>query len=96
MQLHHNRTVGKRVHTMLTNEQVEQHLKESGSFEIVRVSGDGYHYQITLVSEIFKTQSRVARQQWVYALLNEYITAGSLHALTMHTWTPDEWGSAHG
>ncbi|WP_028388469.1 BolA family protein [Legionella fairfieldensis] len=81
---------------MISNEELEQHLVESGEVEFVQVKGDGYHYQLTIVSDIFLGKSKVARQQWVYAKLKNFITTGSLHALSMKTWTKEEWEKNHG
>ncbi len=81
---------------MLSHEQIEQRIREAGGVEYVHVKGDGYHYQLTIVSDVFIGQSKVARQQWVYAQLKAYITTGSLHALSMKTWTKTEWEKQHG
>lgn len=76
---------------MLTNEQLEKELSLNAQIQYVKVAGDGYHYNLIVVSDAFLGKSKVARQQWVYACLKEYITTGSLHALTMQTHTKDEW-----
>lgn len=81
---------------MLSNEEVAQRFKEIDEVEHVQVEGDGYQYQITIVSDIFLAKSKVARQQWVYAQVKDWITTGMLHALTMKTWTKEEWGKQHG
>lgn len=80
----------------ISNEQLEQELQQCPDVVHVKVEGDGYHYQLTLVSDQFKGKTKVARQQWVYAQLKHYITAGRLHALSMTTWTIDEWEKQHG
>lgn len=81
---------------MITNEQIEQHLRECSEIQQAFVSGDGYHYQITVISNHFIGQSKVARQRWVYSKLKHYITEGSLHALSMTTLTNEEWEKNHG
>lgn len=81
---------------MITNEQIEQQLSQCAGVEYVSVTGDGYHYHLIIVTDAFVGKSKVARQQWVYALLKEYITAGQLHALSMKTWTKDEWEKERG
>lgn len=81
---------------MISNEQLEEYLRGQVEVEHVQVTGDGYHYQLTIVSDAFLGKSKVVRQQWVYSLLKDYITTGSLHALTMKTWTKDEWEKQHG
>lgn len=81
---------------MIDNSQVESRLMAAGGVEYAQVAGDGYHYQLTVVSDVFLGKSKVARQQWVYAQLNDLITSGSLHALTMKTYTKQEWEKQHG
>jgi acid stress-induced BolA-like protein IbaG/YrbA len=81
---------------MIANEDIERHLRAAGEVEYVQVTGDGYHYQLTIVSDAFLGKAKVARQQWVYARLRDYITTGSLHALSMKTWTKAEWEKEHG
>lgn len=81
---------------MLSNEEIEQRLKGIDEVFYVKVEGDGYQYQITIVSDLFLEKSKVARQQWVYAQLKEYITSGRLHAISMKTWTKEEWGTQNG
>lgn len=81
---------------MLSNETIEQRFKAIDGVEYVEVVGDGYQYQLTIVSDIFVDLSKVARQKWVYAQLHDVITTGTLHALTMKTWTKEEWGQHNG
>ncbi|KGP62520.1 BolA family transcriptional regulator [Legionella norrlandica] len=81
---------------MLSNEEIEQRLKENDNVFYVKVEGDGYQYQVTIVTDLFLNKSKVARQQWVYAQLKDFITTGRLHAISMKTWTKEEWGRQHG
>ena len=76
---------------MIGNEELKRDLVAMGEIDYVQVEGDGYHYDLTIVSDAFLGKSRVARQQWVYARLNDYITSGRLHAVNMKTWTKIEW-----
>ncbi|WP_133128224.1 BolA family protein [Legionella nagasakiensis] len=81
---------------MISNEQLEQCLLATGEVDYVQAKGDGYHYQLTIISDVFLGKSKVARQQWVYSQLKDYITTGHLHALSMKTWTKKEWEKQHG
>ena len=81
---------------MLSNKELEHRLLSLDGVEYVQVSGDGYHYQLIIVSDVFLGKSKVARQQWVYAQLKNDITTGSLHALSMQTWTKNEWEKQRG
>lgn len=47
------------------------------------------HFSITIVSDAFIGQSRVARQRLVYQTLAEEL-ATCIHALSLMTLTPDE------
>ncbi|USQ13197.1 MULTISPECIES: BolA family protein [Legionella] len=81
---------------MVSNEEIEQKLRSTNEVFFVKVDGDGYQYKVTVVSDVFLNKSKVARQQWVYAQLKELITTGKLHAISMETWTQEEWGRQHG
>ncbi len=56
----------------------------------VTVEGDGYKYQATITSEAFQDLNTMKRHQLVYAALNDAITSGELHALTIKAYTPGE------
>jgi BolA protein len=48
------------------------------------------HFKVTLVSEQFATQSLIARHRLVNKALSALLAQG-IHALALHTLTPDEW-----
>jgi BolA protein len=52
-------------------------------------SGGETHFAVTVVSEAFTGQSRVARQRIVYQTLAEEL-ASRVHALSLTTLTPSE------
>ena len=81
---------------MISNQELEQRFANYSDIEFVRVEGDGYHYQLTIVSEAFLGKSKVARQQWVYGRIQDVITSGNLHALSMKTFTREEWEKHNG
>lgn len=60
----------------------------------VTVSGDGSHFDAIVVGDIFEGKTLLAKQKLVYATVNEYITSGQLHALSIKTYTPAEWEKA--
>ncbi|MGE6791190.1 BolA family protein [Pseudomonas guineae] len=47
------------------------------------------HYKAVIVSEQFAGLNAVKRHQKAYASLGELM--GQIHALALHTYTPDEW-----
>lgn len=48
------------------------------------------HFKVTLVSEQFEGERLLARHRKVNQILATEL-AGSIHALALHTYTPDEW-----
>jgi acid stress-induced BolA-like protein IbaG/YrbA len=67
--------------------QVESHLPDSQ----VQVGIDGSHVSLVVVSPAFEGLSAVKKQQLVYAALSDSIASGSIHAVHMKTFTPQEW-----
>ena len=52
---------------------------------------DGRDLVVLVVSESFRCKSGPARQQLVNAVLADAIRSGTLHSVSMRTWTPEEW-----
>jgi BolA protein len=48
------------------------------------------HFNVTVVSEQFQGKMLVARHRMVNQVLAEELS-GKIHALALHTFTPDEW-----
>lgn len=73
-------------HLSLDNES----HKHAGYFE-----GKESHFKLVVVSQAFTTKRLVARHQMIYALAQPLMTAngGTVHALAIHTYTPDEWAA---
>lgn len=57
----------------------------------VTVETDGYQYQVTAIGEVFDGLSPVKKQQLIYSCLNDYIIDGTIHAVTIKTFTPKQW-----
>ncbi len=53
------------------------------------------HFKLTVVSNAFAGQRQVQRHQQVYGVLKE-VMQNPVHALALHTFTPDEWSVAIG
>ncbi|WP_028115748.1 BolA family protein [Ferrimonas senticii] len=71
--------------------EIQQRLEQAMATTEIKVSAEGTHYKIVIVSDAFDGQSKVKRQQAVYAPLMDKITDGTLHALTIKAFTPAEW-----
>lgn len=67
----------------------ESHM-HAGHFE-----GKESHFKLVIVSQAFDGIRLAARHQKIYAAVAPYLTAngGTVHALAIHAYTPDEWAS---
>ena len=59
----------------------------------VEVAGEGSHFDILVIGEVFADLRPVQKQQLVYGVLSEQIADGSIHAVNIRTFTPTEWQS---
>jgi acid stress-induced BolA-like protein IbaG/YrbA len=57
------------------------------------VSGDGSHFDATVISGEFSGKSTVKKHQLVFATLGDNIASGAIHALNINAYTPEEWES---
>ncbi len=62
----------------------------------VAVEGEGSSFTPVVVSEAFQGLSLVRRQQLVLAAVKDWLATGVLHAISMKTYTPEEWGKNSG
>jgi acid stress-induced BolA-like protein IbaG/YrbA len=47
--------------------------------------------EAVVISPEFSGKSRIQKQQLVYATLGDTIANGTLHAISIKTFTPEEW-----
>ncbi len=77
----------------MQTEAIKQLIEENLVGSQAQVEGDGSHFQAVVVSDSFATQRTVQRQQSILNILQPYISDGSLHAISLKTYTPQEWAS---
>lgn len=75
----------------MQTEEIEQLIQAGMITELVRVKGDGRHFTAVVVSPAFADKSRLDRQRLVFAALKQALASERLHAITLKTYTPDEW-----
>ncbi|MBV4367065.1 BolA family iron metabolism protein IbaG [Erwinia sp. BNK-24-b] len=71
--------------------EIQAVLMEALPLQEAIVTGDGSHFQVIAVGELFGELSRVKKQQAVYAPLMAYLADNRIHALSIKTYTPEEW-----
>ncbi len=62
----------------------------------VQVRGEGANYDITVIGDLFEGLRPVRKQQLVYAALSDRIADGSIHAVNIRTFTPEQWREQSG
>jgi acid stress-induced BolA-like protein IbaG/YrbA len=72
-------------------EEIEQIIESNLEGSKATVTADGNKYEATIISDAFEGLSLVKKHQLVYALLNEHIASGVIHALSIKAYTPAEW-----
>lgn len=72
-------------------EQIKTLLLEQLNLDDVIVKSDGSHFQITAIGACFDGLSRVKQQQLIYKPLSANIADGSMHAVSIKTYTPEAW-----
>ena len=77
---------------MLKPEDVKRQIQDNLHCEFVDVRGDGQHFEAVIVSAAFRGMSRVQQHQIVYRALGDGMREG-IHALSMKTYSPEEWTS---
>ena len=79
---------------------IEQQLGDLLTPEYLEVVNESYmhsvppnsetHFKVVVVSPQFEGMRKVARHQKVYGALQAQLD-GPVHALALHTYSPDEW-----
>ncbi len=70
---------------------IEALLKEKLDIDEAYAKTDGSHVEVIVVGSVFENMSRVKKQQMIYGPLNPSIADGSIHAVSIKTFTPEEW-----
>lgn len=75
----------------MDNQEIEALLKQQLDLAEVHVTSDGSHFQIIAVSDKFDDMSRVKKQQFIYAPIKDKIADGSMHAISIKTFSEKQW-----
>ena len=72
-------------------EEIKRMIEDALPGSSARVTGDGSHFDATVISEEFAGKTTVRRHQLVFGALGEQIASGAVHALNINAYTPQEW-----
>ncbi|MCH8846963.1 MAG: BolA/IbaG family iron-sulfur metabolism protein [Proteobacteria bacterium] len=72
-------------------EEIKDKIEQGISGCEVFVDGDGRHFQVIVVSDAFSGKNMVQQHQLVYQTLGDKVGGDELHALSISTYTNEEW-----
>jgi BolA protein len=89
-------SIQQSIEDKLTQQLNPAHLAVENESQLHNVPpGSESHFKVTVVSERFEGKSLLARHRMINACLEAEL-AGPIHALSIHTLTPQEWAEKGG
>ena len=82
-------TIERKVTEALAPSHLEV-VNESGNHNVP--PGSESHFRVVVVSDAFDGKRLIARHRSVNGVLADEL-AGAVHALALHTYTPEEWSA---
>jgi len=82
---------GEQQNNVITHSEVEALICKEFADAKIAIEGQGCDLTIRVVSERFTGLSMVKQHQAVMATLTEPLATGRLHAVTLKTFTPEQW-----
>jgi acid stress-induced BolA-like protein IbaG/YrbA len=71
--------------------EIEQLINAAITLDELHVAFDGSQCKIIAVADVFGELSRVKKQQAISKPLTDVINAGTIHAITIKTFTTSQW-----
>ncbi len=75
----------------ITHSEVEALIVKDYPGAQIHIDGEGCNLSIRVVSEKFSGESLIKQHQGVMATLSDTLGSGRLHAVTLNTYTPEQW-----
>ncbi|MEO0755327.1 MAG: BolA/IbaG family iron-sulfur metabolism protein [Cyanobacteria bacterium J06648_16] len=79
---------------MIAPEQLKSMIEQAlpaAQITVQDLTGTQDHYQATVVADAFADLNRVKQHQLVYQSVQTVMASGDLHALSLKTYTPEQW-----
>ena len=77
-------------------DEIKQLIEAGLAGSEVSVTGDGRHFQATVVASQFEGLNMLQQHRAVYATLGDRFDTEAVHALSMNTYTPEQWARLKG
>ncbi len=76
---------------VISHSEVESLIAKGYPNTETHIAGEGCNLEITVISEQFTGLTLIKQHQGVMATLAEPLASGRLHAVTLKTYTPEQW-----
>ena len=80
----------------MSPEELKSVIQAAFSDGHVEVTGDGRHFSAVVVSESFMGKNPIAQHRMVYSALGDRFDTEVVHALSLKTYTPEQWQALKG
>lgn len=77
----------------MNEHDIKRLIEEGLSGSQALVSGDGTHFEATVICQGFAGKSMLEQHRMVYGTLGDGMQ-GAIHALSIRTFTPQDWDRA--
>ncbi len=74
---------------MVTPDNVKAYIQQGLECEYINVDGDGRHFEAVIVSPAFEGKGMLQQHRLVYSAIGDKME--DIHALSMKTFTPEQW-----
>jgi acid stress-induced BolA-like protein IbaG/YrbA len=74
----------------METETVRKILADGLEHEYLHLTGDGRHFDLTIVSGAFQGLGKIQQHQMIYKVLGDLMIE-DVHALNIKTFTPEAW-----
>lgn len=75
----------------MTPEELKRLIEAEFGDGYVEVTGDGRHFSAVVVSDSFAGKNPIAQHRMVYSALGDRFDTDAVHALSLKTYTPEQW-----
>lgn len=80
----------ERIKALIENQLAPEYLEIDNESHMHAGNREETHFRVVIVSPLFEQEGLLARHRRVQVLLQAE-RDGGMHALSLHTFTPDEW-----
>jgi len=75
----------------MDTQDIKALIESNLSLATAHITGDGRHFNAVVICPSFAGKSTLERQRAVYKSVDPHISNGNIHALSIKSYTPEEY-----